>query len=182
MMKKILVFMFILGLVSSANATVVNLYLVSGGNATITAAVDDVITVELRGSLTLAMINKLDITHDSAATLALGTFSTKGGGNGESVGTIVGGDIIDMIASSGSGLKFITGTDYVYTFQATVTGDGTIGLVMQTSDRVTNSTTTYYPAPTGTQNSVTLSGLTIIPEPMTLVLLGLGGLFLRRRK
>jgi hypothetical protein len=177
--------MFILGLVSSANAGVINLTLSSGGNRTITAAIDDVITVDLKATITIAGIVDLDVTHDAAATLAVGTFNaTKGGGLGENPGTLIGGDIVGIVASALVPNKFITGTDIIYSFSATVTGNNSvvIGLAMQAGDRVVNGITNYYYSPTGTQNSVTLGGLTIVPEPMTLVLLGLGGLFLRSRK
>ena len=182
-MKKLLILMLVLGLVSTASA--LTLRLEYNGSQTAPASVlGTTITINMLADGALAGINAVDFGEGtSTGTLSLGSWIV--GTTTSTPGTLSGNDILNA-----SGTKTTTGGDWAantvlysfdYAVSAGTVGAGTVQMMMSSddSDRANVGMTTYW-YPTG----LSLSPLTIedIPEPMTIALLGLGGLFLRRRK
>lgn len=185
-MKKLLMLMLVLGFATAANAAVldIGLFWFDGTNYLDEApatVLGTTITVNVIGDKTVKGTNGIDFGEGtSTGTLSLGSWqvATTTGTDG----TLTGNDIID--ASYTSTAAATAGT-VLYTFDyavaAGVSGGGTVQAMMQTGDKFTNGLTAYLWEGTGAHSTV-LSDLTIVPEPMTIALLGLGGLFLRRRK
>ena len=188
-MKKLLTILLVLALAPMAfgNAT-----LSSGGKTTLVLGtdvdVDDVITVDLTFDCELTGISYIDFlpsapnVGDIQPIVAVGAwepcFNTL-----PSAGTLSGGDILDAEAfmtagwSLGTGsLGVATGT-VLYSFSATVKGTGQIDAYLAATDTIFDLNNT-----TGMTVGSNFVGLEIVPEPMTIALLGLGGLFLMRRR
>jgi len=97
-------------------------------------------------------------------------------------GTLVSGDIMDAEGvltfwTLGTGELGVAAGTILYSFSATVNGVGRIDPYMGPSDL-------YYDKsnPGGTNYGLVMYGVEIVPEPMTIALLGLGGLFLAHRR
>ena len=193
MMKKILVLMLVLGLASAASAfddmrvTIDGLDYVEGTAVTIGTVVkveliDNAANLAGAGGVTYVNVDygntptETDTTPQFSMSNYSGWFWSINGGVGSSV--------------VGSGLKF-----HVNKTGDTVTPYGTpgIGSSLGAALGMYVSTAEYTFVTTAEQTNLNLSGswngndLTTsevvgIPEPMTIALLGLGGLFLRRRK
>lgn len=179
-MKKLLILMLVLGLVSTASA--VTMSLTSGGSSTLTIGtdveIDDVITVDLvlaDNSSGLQYVDFVSSTSDGTKPLISAVGSWAQMTIMPDAGTLTSGDILDATASAPGGQEK-SGT--VYSFSATVKGTGEITPVMTSGDYWFVLTNPYFYY----GNTVTQNALTIVPEPATVMLLGLGGLLLRRRK
>ena len=73
-------------------------------------------------------------------------------------------------------LDILADSYIMYGFSVEITGTGGGSLSFDSSTQIWDTTLTTNYGAAGAQ------GITFIPEPMTMVLLGLGGLFLRRRR
>ena len=190
-MKKLLTIVLVLALAPMAFG---NASLTSGGKASLElgngkdVTVGSVITVDMTFDAELTGLQYVDFVPgaanvgDVAPTIAVGAWAPCLSQFADN-GTLTAGDIMDaagFIPSPWSlgtgGLGVATGT-VLYSFQATVNGTGQIAPEFQGGDL-------YYDInnPTGTNYGLTGIGMVIIPEPMTIALLGLGGLFLVRRR
>jgi hypothetical protein len=184
MMKKLLVLILVLGISSVANAVLVDMTV---GGTTITRTASGSVTLYVTAS-------------DSGDGAKLGDI--------DALMTVTGGDVISGAmnlsdcASYGWDVSLSAnpvglGTAGVQMDGGMASTAGTLGVVgyvtiaytMGNKDVVTVNFSEYYGGSYDTNfNEVmsdsfsTLGGVTIIPEPMTMALLGLGGLFLRRRK
>ena len=188
MMKKLLIFMLVLGLASTASALTISL--TSGGKSTLVIGVDvalnGVITVDLKADTPAMGISGIDFQNTGETINAVGAWVGFPGGFALVPGTLVpvaGGLDADIMRASGNaavGTEAAANT-VLYSFNVTVSGNGTVSPVMLPTDVFSTMTG---PPPYGYWfgAAITQNALTIIPEPMTIALLGLGGLLLRRRK
>ena len=181
-MKKLLVIFLVLGMASLVHAATCTLTL-SSPNDTDLVAIDTVIKVQLKaeldtsGNTYLKVIKGIDFTNGSGTNICtLGSWNTTAGAGAHTDGTQSGNSIVDAYLSTTDEMD--EGT-VLYEFLATIKEDGTFGMA-DVGDVLEYGV--GFPPPA--YGSVVLNGLavTIIPEPMTIMLLGLGGLFLRRRK
>lgn len=187
-MKKFLTFVVVLALASSASA--VSISLVSGGASTLTLGTDvtvgQVITVDFISDTPCSGINTVDFLNVGQSIGAVGAWSATMLGIGTQPGTLVppGGGLNAAImranANALAGQEVAPGGT-LYSFAATVGGLGTLTPFMGASDWFVTITgpppNAWWYGPSIVQNA-----LHIVPEPVTIVLLGLGGLLLRRRK
>ena len=194
-MKKLLIFILVLAMACVANALSVGIQ--SGGSGAADVVANQVVTVDVVPDFDVAdFLISVGQTTTSAAGEAIGALGTVDSGvfdlsavdgflvNGAPVGPYV-------IMSHVSGI-IQTGSDpspanvSVYSFSLTIPSAAAIGDIF-TIDDIGGDINPGLP-PTGTNfNNTAVTGasplvLTVIPEPMTICLLGLGGLLLRRRK
>jgi hypothetical protein len=172
-MKKLVVLMLVLGIVTMANAGLV-WSTADNGDGTFNVSLTPTADTEIAA----LYINALD-AEVSSITSMLGTglnnLETVSGGKTYGIHRSIGG-VEDPLAASGDNLL-----SYVYTGSA---GD-TINVL--NSDTGHPSLADSY-LTLGNDTQVTFdsfddaSSVTMVPEPLTLGLLGLGGLFIRRRK
>ena len=185
-MKKMLVFMMVLAVASAAYA----------GTITVTATPDkaeynygEAITIEL---ITSGCGYPGPFAGELSSMIIEGITDT-GGGSADAVGNLhVNFDVVnvngDLVNAGGVLIDDITGAGDLdpgpipngvsaYTFDFTTgSSDGTFAIDLSgitVNDCFGGGTTTL---------SVVPLGYTVVPEPMTIALLGLGGLFLRRRR
>jgi len=174
-MKKLLILVMVLAMASFANATLVSI----SGPSTLDKDTTATYTVSYSGT---PAVGSADI--DAVADLA-----TKGTLSGGAIVATNRDTTTDWIAlpvgTNQNGYEFSAanatsgialGTD-LFTFVLTAVGN--VGQVITLS----MSENSFYDAVFVALPGVTLSGMdvTITPEPMTIALLGLGGLLLRRR-
>jgi hypothetical protein len=195
MMKKLLIFMLVLGMACVANALSVGIE--SGGSSTADVLADQVVTVDVTPDFAVEdFLISLGQTTTSAAGEAIGALGTVSTSvfdlstvdgylvNGAPVGPYVIMSHVSGIIQEGSDLS-PAGTS-VYSFTITIPSAASIGDTF-TIDDVGGYINPGYP-PTGTNfNTMDVTAasalvLTVIPEPMTVLLLGLGGLLLMRRR
>ena len=176
-MKKLLILMLILGLASAAHAATMSFD--GGTNITWSGT-----RWEIQQNTTGTVLLEADVAATSfelQADLAGAGFVSGAVGTvnatftSQGAGTITGGSLRDVY---GSGTGSVAAGTALYDF--TILSGGTV------DDVITIVTATGGIPPKYTQlNSVDVTDsmtITIVPEPMTIALLGLGGLFLRRRK
>ena len=179
-MKKLLILMLVLGLVSTAGAATLRLEYNTSSTAP-ASVLGTTIQVDMLADVSLSGISKVDFGEGtSTGTLSLGDWQVGTQAQAGEDGTLTGNDIIDAFASQ-SGGNWAANTvlySFDYAVAAGAAGGGTVQMMMSAAaqDRATAGLATYF---YGT--NLSLSPLTILPEPMTIALLGLGGLFLRRR-
>jgi hypothetical protein len=180
MIKKFLIFALVLALCSTASA--VSVSLTSGGKSTLVQGVDwtvgQTITVDLVVDTSTKSIYVIDFLVPSAVgTASVGAWSAAMP-NFVSPGTLDGsGNIRDAGATCPTGSPAAAGT-VLYSFSVVLSDTGLISPYMVGTDYIITGGTTVYASPTG----IGQNGLHIVPEPITIALLGLGGLFLRRRR
>ena len=175
-MKKLLIFMLVLGLASAANAT-------------LSLKIDD---AAVPGSISIEIGETIQIYSSDASTWVGYLFVTEG----SQAGSLTNGRLAELtsgepgyagdggniaaVTEAGFGVGYLMGADYValppvagvqllIDFTAPTEDIGKTGVINLWID----------PDYTNAEQSV---NYTIIPEPMTVLLLGLGGLLLRRRK
>jgi hypothetical protein len=174
-MKKLLILMLVLGLTSAVQATTLNLTL-SSADVYTDVLPGTVITVTLTADQTIKNFKEgIDFTASGTNALSSGSWQV-GNASVSDDGTESAGDIVGAYMLAVMGEQYTAGT-VLYQFSATINEDGHIGMAnVSCIDPAVPMPPTYY-------QIGALNGLDVtIPEPMTIVLLGLGGLFLRRRR
>jgi len=165
-MKKLLVLALVLSIAAMANATIVTL---TPSATTVTQ--NQVVTVTATGDTTAALdYVVMDLGQISAGTLLW----TKTVLAGELATVTEIGDLLpnqsDMELGSGSGPGSATpltaGVQFNGTFKVAASASGSFYMYLEDQNSDIRQTIKY----------------TVVPEPMTIGLLGIGGLFLRRRK
>ena len=176
-MKKLLILMLVLGIASAAQAATMNLTLGSADTYT-DVPVGTVITVTLTTDDVVKNWEAIDFTASGSNTATGGSWQVGNAGASDD-GTESAGDITGAQMAVVMGEEYLAGT-VLYQFSATINEDGTIGMANVSCIDPYGSP----PMPPPYYTIGTLNGLdvTIVPEPMTIMLLGLGGLFLRRRR
>ena len=166
-MRKLLILFLVLGLASTANALLIKVDDLEGESfevdvqATITVVSEDTsnwlgyIIIEEGGAGSLENVAILDAAGNIASA---GPYTEAGWGAGFELSAAATGD--PPVPPVGVGTQF--SLDYV----GAVGDTATISLFVDPE----------YTTPVASVN------VTVVPEPMTLILLGLGGLFLRRRR
>jgi hypothetical protein len=200
-MKKLLIFMLVLGLASVANAGLVDVVIDTGrgghvdnnGNGVIDASDD--IHIKITTSLMLAAFD-LDLNVLGTGTLGEywdldffgapcfgpgptglpGCHANDGMGGAMWVYSGIIGNSIPTMADATFG-PGMTG-DLVWALTIHCTGEGPVNVNLTTAPGGTYDVMGYVVTPADLNHLV----ITQVPEPMTIMLLGLGGLLLRRRK
>lgn len=188
MIKRLLILGFVLALPVMSSATTVDLNLTSGGKATLTLGtdvdVDDVITVDLKADGITTSISSPGIDYSASGGTATALITAQGSWQDtaisaglSSLGTAGSNKISGMYYNVNFG-QSVDADATSYSFSITVKGEGTIDITVLSGTSVV-APGAPLPAP---YDSITTTSLSIVPEPATIALLGLGGLFLRRRK
>ena len=169
-MKKLLVLILVLGLCSTANALLTDLDIYEDGSdpgATITVVTGATTSVEMYSGNTNSGIAYLGFEDNSMYSLANAQMTTNAGD--EAAGWLYypasyGYNVYWLTVASFAGNP-VSGVQFIVDFTAgSVTG--TVDVYLMNEALTTLDTAT----------------INIVPEPMTIALLGLGGLFLRRRR
>ena len=184
-MKKFVVLLLVLAMASVANASVAALDFEYAGGGT---------EVPENTAITINVVGDTDCEDFRVSVAVTGSFSNVGVGTVNTLFT-------DSLSTAGQLKDGSTANVYVFQKNGIVDTVGSDPLVPTSAIFGTITLTTgalggtitiddyagVFPPPTDTiYNGTTIDAgsldLTIIPEPMTIALLGLGGLFLRRRK
>jgi hypothetical protein len=177
-MKKLLVLLMVLGACGAANAALS--FSVNGQTAPdeITLAPSDEVVIDIMGDgLTLAQYD-MQMSKEGVATLVLDNAVNlfNAGVFGETLGWVEGEEGTHAWFDLG---RLPTGDPPVF---PPMTGKLIDLMTLHCDGEGTVILTLFGDGPVGTETFDTLTIHQVIPEPMTLGLLGLGGLFLRRRK
>jgi hypothetical protein len=170
-MKKLLIFILVLGLSSLANATMTNIEISIDG-ATVGASYDvltgDTISVEMYSNNEDPGSGYLGLEDNALYTLTNQAVTTNAGDQGGYTSYSYYGytEIMVVVSKTASG-TITPGVMFMVDFNAG-SSTGTVDVYLASDE-------SGYP----TVDTLTIN---IIPEPMTIALLGLGGLFLRRRR
>jgi hypothetical protein len=167
MMKKLLVLTLVLGLASAANAVLIDV----DGQRGATAEVPET------GIATITVVSE-----DAAAYLGYIILEAGGGG------VLSAPEVLPGAGDLGSAVAYVDEPEWGLGFELTIAASPSGAIAA--GDQVTLT----YTGQLGDTAQISLFvdpeygtpaasvGVTVVPEPMTVLLLGLGGLFLRRRK
>ena len=174
MIKRLLILILAAGMASTAQATTMNVYLTTDDVCT-NVVPGTVITVKLTtDNIVKNFKDGLDFTASGTNTATGGSWQV-GNSAVSDDGTESAGDITGAYMLVVMGEEYLAGT-VLYKFSATINETGTIGMANVSCLCPCLAITPHY-------YNLVLHELDVtIPEPMTIVLLGLGGLFLRRRR
>ena len=173
-MKKLLILVLVLGLCSTANALLTDIEIDVGGShagATYDVVTGTTVSTEIYSGNTDSGYAYLTFQDNSLYSLANGAVTSNAGDQGSITGpmtypTYFPGVQFVMLGVSATASGTITpGTMLTLDFTAG-SSTGTVAVILLDESMVTYDTMT----------------INIVPEPMTIALLGLGGLFLRRRR
>jgi hypothetical protein len=189
-MKKLLILMLVLGLTSAASATIVGAGLEVDNVNPIYPG--DVVTISLRADAEATGFGITTLTDDASpmGTAAVGTIypGFNFGLNDGTAYLVNSGNVLfdraDGSSIAGSHFSLLPGGSncpaqtalytFDYTVDATLAAPTTINIGISGASVIKVGGATYA--------SVEGTSFDVVPEPMTIVLLGLGGLFLRRRR
>jgi hypothetical protein len=186
-MKKLLILFVVLGLASAAHAASCTIELEVDGSNTYNPADGLSITVDMVINVNVSSIyNSTDATAgiDFITEMTVGTATVSVGdwipaASNEDDGTLSGDDILDAFWFKAGGASDHPANTIIYSFAVTLSGSDALGDItptMTTDDKVVKGLASHW------WSENTYVPLEIVPEPMTIALLGLGALFLRRRK
>jgi len=169
-MKKLLIFMLVLGMASAANAVLTDIQIDVAGSHVGTSfdvVVGQTISLEIYSGNTDTGLAYLGFEDNGLYTFGTPVVTPNAGDKGSVFGPYVweGYNEVELTVSKTASGTVTPGTMLLWPITAG-SSVGTIDVYLQDEDVLTKDTLT----------------LNIIPEPMTVLLLGLGGLFLRRRK
>ena len=205
-MKKLLIFMLVLCLASASQAAIVGLSI--GGSSQYVATAGDVVTVNLISDAACSGANINTMVEGSASIASTqvdwgGVVTDQGSGNPITPGagfTQASGSYLDnyqgglFSTTSGTAVPAIAAGNVILSFEYTIDSawDGTPYWV---APLVSGATYTYSSSGSmtaatsyanldvaGTPTNIDITGVRIVPEPMTIALLGLGSLFLLKRR
>jgi hypothetical protein len=181
-MKKLLTMFLVLGIASAASATTVNLTL-SSDDVYTDVTPGTIITVKFSIDQNIKSIANtgsspgIDFTVSGATnTFAVGSW-TDATVVGTTPGTLSSGDIVGAYYTT---LNLKNAHTVLYTASLTINENGSVGMSDLDNDEFVDPSQDFPPI-FYTIGTVTGFNVTV-PEPMTIALLGLGGLFLRRRR
>jgi hypothetical protein len=172
-MKKLLILMLVLGIASAVQATTMTVTL-STSDAHLDVPAGTVITINMTADQTVKSWETLNITASGTNTATGGSWQV-GNPAVSDDGTESAGQITGAYMGAEAGYEYTAGT-VLYQFTGTINEDGTFGMAnVSCIDPAIPFPPVFY--------DIALQGLDVtVPEPMTILLLGLGGLFLRRRR
>ena len=186
-MRKLIIFLMVLAFAPAASA--LSVWFETGGSAgTVNVSASTAYTIDVVADFTVAGFNVGAITQDNGTVSAVGDLNSElkaqdPWNNGELKDGSVNNIVIFQI-TGGVGLNDnVAANTVLYSFSLTT--PSVMGTVLIEDWTGTNP---FGGAPFPVVTDITgsgvtdLGGLLLVPEPMTIVLLGLGGLFLRRRK
>lgn len=175
-MKRAVFLVLVVGMVSTAGGQTVSLTSPDPTN------VAGTITVNLTLDFASTGIYQIDfISSGSVVINDVGTWKTPMNtwSGGPCNGTLQGGDIVGAYAETLNGATEVDADAVLYSFEVTVNGSGELTPYMSSTDYAF----TLNPPDYGyTGDELTMSGMTVSPEPMTVALLSIGGLLLRLRR
>jgi hypothetical protein len=172
-MKKLLVLMLVLGLCSTANAMLTAIQIDVGGShvgASVSVVTGGTISLQIYSGNTDAGLGYLALQNNSLYSLANPVVTTNAGDQGGYVGPTVytalpSDQTYELTVSRTFSGTITPGTMFTVNFVAG-SATGIVGVDLYDEELTQYDTT----------------NINIVPEPITITLLGLGGLFLRRRK
>ena len=172
-MKKLLVLSLVLGVVSLATAGI-DLKTVAGLDYTVDTATN---TVTITGTDVLAFFWCVTPVGGTLSNPVNGAFANGGPGDDPALIGMFSYPEGSIVSASGSTGSAVGVDGMIYSFQYSA-GTTLVNIVSETEWGLGNASIDFEGG-----RSVALDGYSMtIPEPMTMALLGLGGLFLRRRK
>jgi len=202
MMKKLLIFILVLGMASASFGDLTSVWFESGGSTAIEAEGLQIVTISMVADGPVGSI-QIQVINDNGTSAALGTVqepydvhanlqtaAVKGAGansNGNLFKAHATNPVSTFQGSQGTGDPAPLGQDLLW-FDYVVP-DLTIGTILtietfNVNDAYPASLKNFVKGDAGSPILTTVGSMdiTIVPEPMTVLLLGLGGLFLRRRR
>jgi hypothetical protein len=179
-MKKFLILMLVLGLTAVVNGVAVNLTLSSADDYT-DVTPGTVITVDFsidQNFKIVANATGIDFTVTGASNaMALGSWQNDPAPTGTTDGALA-PDGLSITGAAANWLLTQTAGTILYKYELTINEPGCVDMA-----NLDDADFMILPPPPGQFYTIgQVTGFCFTPEPMTVALLGLGGLFLRRRQ